>query len=70
MSPSVSGPERSSVKLSFAQPALSIRFGTKSYEFERMETSQSSSLRGRPLSVLRVICGTESWKQGPNGPLP
>src|SRR5262245_53181597 len=46
--------------------------GTRSSAPDRMKTSDSieSRYRGRPLSVFRVIEGSDRLQPNPNGPLP
>src|SRR3990172_1443974 len=53
-------------------PLSSARTGTRSSAPERMNTSDSreSKYCGNPLSVLRVIEGSERFQPRPKGPLP
>ena len=63
-------PGRSLIQYRRASPCLNT--GTRSSAPERMKTSDSSASRywGSPLSVLRVMEGSERLQPKPNGPLP
>src|SRR5215472_14523286 len=57
---------------SFQRMPASFNTGTKSSAPERMKTSDSSASQysGSPLSVLRVMAGTDKLHPKPKGPLP